>query len=448
MDEALIKEEYWNSLKNHFGESIAEKVKSAMKLDPNVSIRKHLYKSSDIILHQNVAWCSNGFILENRPKFSLDPNFHGGCYYVQDSSSMILQEALKQLSFEHKDPIILDACAAPGGKSTIILDFLNGNGFLIANEIDGKRNDILEENLTKWGYANQAITRCETQFFESLVSFFDAVVVDAPCSGEGMFRKDHFAVSQWNNSLVQQCNLTQKKILTDLTPSIKPGGYLIYCTCTTNQIENEFQILSLIESGDFELANPNLDSFAHSIIPATQNDLLIGHYLLPGISTGEGQFISVLRKKSDQGDLNVPRKRRLQLCRNSVDTAEFGLTNEFDLFWQNGSQYYGATGAVHKLEELPDWFQFRSIGLSLIESEGKKRIPLHGLAMDYRSKKFIELNLTESLAYLRKETISAKNFETDGWHLVGFEKQALGWVKAIGNRVNNYYPNKYKLRLK
>lgn len=448
MDQPLIPESYWISLRNHFGEAVEQKVKAGLQQAASVSVRKHLHKQSNIETAENIVWCENGFLLKERPVFALDPNFHAGSYYVQDSSSMILREALNQLKLETDEPMMLDACAAPGGKSTLILDYLDGRGFLISNEIDGKRNDILEENLTKWGYANQAITKLDTYHFEELTSFFDLVVLDAPCSGEGMFRKDAFAVSQWSESLIQQCNLTQQTIVSNLTPALKSGGYLIYCTCTTNLTENEHQIQSLVDSGDYELTNPDFSKFSEYILPAELNGKLLGFYLLPGISTGEGQFISVLRKVTNHGELSISRKRRLALSRTKIDTSDFGINHDFAAFWQSGNEYFGVNGCNDKLEQLSDRFHFRSVGLGLVEIDGKKRIPMHGLAMDFRTADFVELNLEEALAFLRKDAISAQNFEHEGWQLVGYQNQPLGWVKALGNRVNNYYPNKYKLRLK
>jgi 16S rRNA C967 or C1407 C5-methylase (RsmB/RsmF family) len=448
MDATLIPEKYRLNLERHFGKTVCEKVREGFSKPASVSIRNHSKKGIETSNFEKVAWCENGFLLGDRPVFALDPLFHAGNYYVQDSSSMILSAVLNALPLASKDLFVLDACAAPGGKSSLILDFLDGEGFLVSNEIDGKRNDILEENIVKWGHANVAISRHDTAKLGELTSTFDVIVVDAPCSGEGMFRKDAFAIEQWNQNLINQCATMQENIIVNLTDCLKTEGFLIYCTCTTNKVENEEQVIQLIESGDYELATPNIGSIGDKLIPVHHNESILGYYLLAGISTGEGQFVSVLRKRTNSGVLNVPKKRRISISEAEIDLIEFGSNNEYEGYWTKENQVFGLTGNIEFIQNLPNQFVFRSIGLPILEEEGKKRIPLHGLALDYRTQPHVNLNLEEALSYLRKDSISASNFEGHGWKIVGYENRPLGWVKALQNRVNNYYPIKYRLRLK
>lgn len=282
-----------------------------------------------------MPWIKHGYLLENRPNFALDPLFHAGAYYVQDSSSMILWQFLSDLNRENQ--LVLDTCAAPGGKSTLLLDWLDNKGFLIANEIDKKRTRILNENILKWGKTNVATTSLSTSYFETSSCEFDLVVVDAPCSGEGMFRKDEHARIQWNEDLVDHCSIIQENILDDVSEIIGNGGHLIYSTCTTNPRENETQIQRLLSTNVFELDLTTIDSFSNHIIP------------------------------------------------------------------------------------------------------------LHGSAMIPTEIHQIEVDKDNALKFLRKETISLRA-ET-GWHLIRYQGVALGWVKVLPNRVNNYYPQWLRLRI-
>jgi 16S rRNA C967 or C1407 C5-methylase (RsmB/RsmF family) len=448
MEPTLIPQIFWDNIESHFGKIVREKMQSGFNQKGIASFRNHPYKGKKITNEQRIPWCENGYFLDNRPVFALDPLFHTGAFYVQDSSSMILRSVLERLHLEKKELSVLDACAAPGGKSTLILDYLDGEGFLIANEIDGKRNDILEENITKWGFSNVAITRQSTSNFSELKSCFDLVVVDAPCSGEGMFRKDQYAIKQWNESLINQCVQSQQIIVEDLTPAIKQGGYLIYCTCTSNLLENEDQIIRLIKGGEYELATPDLDDYSDEIIKVEHENRPLGYYLLPGIAHGEGQFIAVLRKTSDSGKLNVPKKRRIVLSTKPVDLTEFNTNTAYDAYWAKENELHGLSGYTSFIEELPNNFHFKMIGLPILEESGKKRVPLHGLVMDFRTQPNVNIKLDSALSYLRKETNSVAELKTVGWQILGYENRSLGWVKSLQNRYNNYYPNKFRLRLK
>lgn len=213
-----------------------------------VSVRLHpLKQKAALTFSEKIAWCEHAFYLKERPSFTLDPLFHAGCYYPQEAGSMVLDTVLKQLDLP-SEPSILDLCAAPGGKSTLIASFLNNNGLLVSNEVIQARARILTENTTKWGYTNTVVTNNDPKDFERLNEFFDVIVVDAPCSGEGMFRKDLKARDEWSEENVQICSSRQKRIVMDVWDSLKPGGFLIYSTCTFNSAENEDTIswLSLI----------------------------------------------------------------------------------------------------------------------------------------------------------------------------------------------------------
>jgi 16S rRNA C967 or C1407 C5-methylase (RsmB/RsmF family) len=312
------------NLYDHFGNRIAEKTLSALGERSSISIRLNPLKPIERFKnHAQVPWTTNGFILNERPVFSLDPLYHAGSYYVQDSSSMILETILNKVNLD-RNGLYLDACAAPGGKSTILLDYLDNEGFLIANEVDPKRNSILRENILKWGRLNVGVTSLPTKKFDELHCAFDLILIDAPCSGEGMFRKDAFAIEQWSQNLVESCALTQTNILGELTPTLKEGGVLIYSTCTTNKSENEFQLQALLETGQFDIIEIDLSAHSKHLIEAKSEGKTIGYYLLPGTSTGEGLFISALRKTTH----SIHENNRNNRIKTAFETShqEFKLT--------------------------------------------------------------------------------------------------------------------------
>lgn len=435
-------------LTDHFGLEVAQRVIGAIQEEPSVSLRLNPMKPARIPDGSSqVPWHPHGYILPERPVFALDPMFHAGAYYVQDSSSMILSQIIKTLELP-AHPLCLDACAAPGGKSTIILDTLQGQGFLLANEIDPKRQRILQENLMKWGHANYATTSVSIDRFHDTARF-DLILVDAPCSGEGMFRKDAFAQKQWNEKLVAQCAYTQRSILDDATPLLNEGGWLIYATCTMNPQENEAQIIRLLDSGDYELATPSLP-FKEHVVTIDHQGRSLGHYLLPGISTGEGLFIAVLRKVSSTPSLRI-KKRKKQSSNGSANTVSleeleaFGIRTAVD---DVGVAFGDAVHLVCQFELIRGLSTpLRMIGQPAFTKKGKNLIPEHGLAMLELAPATIALNHEEAIAYFRKEVLSLNAEIKHGWHVVSFEGRHLGWIKAMQGRTNNYYPGWLRLRM-
>ena len=186
-----------------------------------------------------VPWCSMGRYLDKRPAFIADPLFHAGCYYVQEASSMFLDHAIRHTVNLEEDLRVLDLCAAPGGKSTLIASLLNKDSLLVSNEIIKTRVPILSENLTKWGILNSVVTNNDPKDFARLTAYFDLMVIDAPCSGSGMFRKDPEAIKHWSEGAVQLCSQRQQRILADSYDALANGGILIYSTCSYSTAENE-----------------------------------------------------------------------------------------------------------------------------------------------------------------------------------------------------------------
>ena len=240
-----------------------------------------------------VPWCPDGYYLPERPQFTLDPLLHAGAYYVQEASSMFLWQVLVQ----HAAPdwLVLDMCAAPGGKSTLIGSFLSERGFLVCNEFVPQRANILAENISKWGRGNTLVTNNAPAHFGQYGGLFDAVVVDAPCSGEGMFRKDEGAIAEWSPANVAKCVVRQREILSSAWDALKPGGLLVYSTCTYNRMENEENVQWLMAEYGAEL----LDVATDGSWGVWRTEC--GCRFMPHRTLGEGLFMAAVRKPGERG---------------------------------------------------------------------------------------------------------------------------------------------------
>ena len=257
----------------------------SLEQEPPVSIRINPEKQI-VYGDEKVPWCNTGFYLNQRPSFTLDPLFHAGCYYVQDASSMFLEQAFIQTGLSEKKLLILDACAAPGGKSTHLSSLMQKGSLLISNEVIGSRIPVLNENIIKWGNPDVIITNNDPSAFTQLENLFDVILVDAPCSGEGLFRKDPSALTEWS---VVNCEINaarQRRILSSLLPSLKPGGILIYSTCTFNPSENEQAVRWLVENNPVE--NVPLEIKADWGIKTIKDPGNAGYAFHPHKTKGEG----------------------------------------------------------------------------------------------------------------------------------------------------------------
>ncbi|MGH2643700.1 MAG: methyltransferase RsmF C-terminal domain-like protein, partial [Chitinophagaceae bacterium] len=267
----------------------------------------------ELPLTENILWCDNGYYLKERPLFYLDPLWHAGTYYVQEPSSMCIGFVMKQLCDLSKPLHVLDLCAAPGGKSTEIAGLLSKESILISNEVINSRVHILEENITKWGLPNVIVTHNDARDFGGLTEFFDVILVDAPCSGSGLFRKDPELINEWSPEQVLLCGQRQKRILTDILPALKKNGLLIYTTCSFSQEENEDLV-------DFSMQQFSLDNIpvpfkpdwniVETISPISRAK---GYRFYPSKLRGEGFFLSCFKKWDEGGvddKVNIKKYRK------------------------------------------------------------------------------------------------------------------------------------------
>lgn len=394
---------------------------------------------------ERIPWTDDGYYLSERPMFTLDPMLHAGCYYVQDASSMFLEYVLK--TFVDKDSVVLDLCAAPGGKSTILSQHLSDKGLLVSNEVVRQRVFVLSENMQKWGNGNCVVTHNKpAEFAQKLPSVFDCVLVDAPCSGEGMFRKDEKAQEQWSLPNIQMCAKRQKEILANVWDALKPGGIMIYSTCTFNQTENE-QITRFIArdlgADILQLNIPQQWGIVHTD----------GYRFYPHRLRGEGLYMSVLRKHKTAYSDSIripPLPRRRHITDESLLRSWLRHPEQWHL--RQTERFTVALPARYAdlVEYLYAHFTCLSAGFGLSELRGRTQHPQHSLSMSKElvAKQFctVELDLPTALDYLRAQAISLEN-APKGLVLLTYKSVPLGFAKNIGNHCNNLYPNEWRIRI-
>ncbi|MBD2702472.1 RNA methyltransferase [Spirosoma sp. BT702] len=430
---------------SQFQQALMELTPVSIRLNPS----KPAFDTSDLI---PVPWCPEGFYLPERPNFTLDPLFQAGAYYVQEASSMLLSEALRQTVRLDRPLRVLDLCAAPGGKSTLLASMLSPDSLLICNEVIRSRVSVLRENLDKWGYPNVVISNHDPNELDKLAGFFDVVVVDAPCSGEGLFRKDPSAVQEWSEDNVALCSARQKRILSAAAPLLDEGGILIYSTCTYNDAENTDNVRFLSENG---FRNRPLSFPADWNVVEKEVDGAVGYQCYPHRVRGEGFFISVFKKTAFTASVKVDARtfRSIRALRPRETTSASGwLQNPTDFsFWEKPN---GDVMALPKSLEktflfLDSTLRQKGFGLEMGQFKGQDFIPSHALALSTSVRKdlpALELNKEDALRYFKKENLVPDEI-VKGWLTVRYRGLNLGWVKGVGNRVNNYLPKDWRIRM-
>ncbi len=393
-------------------------------------------------LSKKVPWTSEGYYLPNRPSFTTDPFFHGGAYYVQEASSMFLEFAIRQTCDLSSSLKVLDICAAPGGKSTLIQSIISEDSVLVCNEIIKQRSGILEENITKWGAANVIVTNNKPSDFTKLEGLFDLIVVDAPCSGSGLFRKDPAAIDEWSIHNVNMCQLRQQVILQDILPCLKENGILIYSTCSYSKAEDEEILTWINATGNCEslLLHPSPD---WNIVEVSEGGS--GYRFYPDKIKGEGFFLAAFRKTG--GD-NFDKRPNKQKVFTEISIIEKWISTNADM------QFIRHKDSVIALPQQTlftlQWLEglyIKKAGVMIGELIRKEIIPAHALALSNlinENMASIEVSLEEALQFLRKADWSPTS-NVQGWIVIKYKSVSLGWIKGIGNRVNNYYPKEWRI---
>lgn len=423
---------------------------SALNNESPVSIR--LNKNKNIFINETIVnkvpWCNEGFYLPQRPQFTFDPLFHAGCYYVQEASSMFVFQALKQYVTE--DSKILDLCAAPGGKSTLIADFMTDNSLLVTNDVIKSRAFILSENITKWGHSNAIVTNNDPSSFIQLKHYFDVVLVDAPCSGEGMFRKDAGAIEEWSLDNVKLCVERQRRILSDVWNSLKPNGILIYSTCTYNVEENEDNVLWIKDKLGADILPLELEK-EWGVSPSVKGDIPVYRFF-PHKTKGEGFFLAVLRKHDDNINPTRRKKEKNKVKNKDILSKDYrdyiNLSDSF--YYSKGENWYAMPNTFKEdISFIDSYLNIISSGIKIGETKGKDFIPAQSLALSNFINRMAfaeyELDWKNAISYLKREPLVLTDAPI-GYILLTYKNTPIGFAKNIKSRANNLYPQEWRIR--
>lgn len=433
---------YFNTEYNDFIHSLKKDVPTSIRINSRKANIDYYLRCC----HNDVAWSRFGCYLKERPSFIFDPLLHAGAYYVQEASSMFLEQTFKQYV---QQPIkVLDLCAAPGGKSTHILSLLPEKSLLVANEVIRSRAAILVENITKWGNSNVIVTNNDPAAFSELTHFFDVVLVDAPCSGEGMFRKDLEAIHQWSLKNVALCAERQQRILSDILPCLKPGGMLIYSTCTYNRTENEDNVQWLTQHFNMSTLPINTEEEWQIATPIHPHV----YHFFPHKVNGEGFTLCAFRKNED--NLQIKNKKQKTEKNNSKKQSSI-------LQWLKDSDNYILDETSNQTRAIPTYYftdyhwlknklRVVSGGIHIAETKGNIPSPTQAFALSNSAQENVfnekEIDWQTAIMYLRKESISLSPETPKGYILLKYKGKALGFVKNIGNRTNNLYPQEWRIK--
>ncbi len=442
-----------NRMQQQLGPEFADYEKVLQQPAP-VSIRINKSKVAEEPGLERVPWSKTGYYLPERPSFTIDPLLHAGAYYVQEASSMFLEQAFLQAT-EHKSALrVLDLCGAPGGKSTHLASLISKDSLLISNEVIRARAQILAENIQKWGAPNVVVTNSDPREFQKLEGFFDVLVIDAPCSGEGLFRRDPEAMNEWSEANVKLCSERQKRIVMETWDALRPGGILIYSTCTYSPEENELNLAWLAKNTEAESVKLNI--LPEWNLVEKSHAGFSGYQFYPHKVKGEGLFMAVVRKAGNEESSTVKKARHSKfplLNKAGLEGLKNWVTEDKSLallhLQENiiGAfpQYY-----IPELDVLRNNLHIISAGTDVAEVVKKDFKPLHAFALspllNANAFSTADLDWEQALRYLHKEDIALPDAE-NGWVLVRYKNLPLGWAKKIGPRTNNYYPKEWRIRM-
>ncbi|MEI7831005.1 MAG: RNA methyltransferase [Prolixibacteraceae bacterium] len=413
------------------------------------SIRINPKKSESEVDLSRVPHCSTGFYLQKRPIYTLDPLLHAGVYYVQESSSMFLGQYIRR--FPDKKLRVLDLCAAPGGKSTHLSSLLSDDSLLVSNEVIHSRAQVLSENLKKWGNPNVVVTCNDPRDFSRLPGFFDIIVVDAPCSGEGLFHRDPSAINEWSDANADHCAQRQKRILADVWPALAENGMLVYSTCTFNPAENEENIKWLTDFAPVEAIK--LDIPENWGIVTTQAGTIPCYRFYPHLVKGEGYFTAaVLKKENINTEFRSKSKATLPFAGKAEQSLLKGLTGDYPVSLLKFEENFLAfpTELIPALDQVKSSLRIIHAGVKIGEIKQGRVVPAHELAVstivNHAHFPTVDLTLEQSINFLKRDDFPL-DFQERGWNLITYLKHPLGWAKNIGSRFNNGYPKEWRIRM-
>ena len=430
-----------------------EKFIAAHQAPSPTSIRINPFKKADLgfTLNDPIPWNSNGFYLESRPNFTHDILFQAGCYYVQEAGSMFIEHALRSCVDFNKALSVFDVCASPGGKSTLLNSLITKESLLVANEVVKQRSEVLAQNLGKWGTCNVVVTYNDPAAFSEMENVFDVILVDAPCSGSGLFRKQHDAVDEWSLDNVNLCSQRQKRILADIIGTLKPDGTLIYSTCSYSQSENEAIADWLIEEYGLQSISVPVDKTWGIVETASEAHRAFGYRFYPDKTKSEGFFCAVFKKPGEPDNHNQVRKNKyenftaLKPKEKEIFTNWIDAGPEHEIIPFKDDYLLTNAAAIYFVNRYSHLY-LKKVGTTIGSVIKQDVIPHHDLAWSiYKSLAIQKIECTEeeALKFLKKElqTIAGNK----GWNLMSYKGFGIGWIKHLGNRINNYLPNEFRV---
>lgn len=444
----MLPEDFLNRI-SHQDYIDAKGLTEALGQPSPVSVRINPYKwTQPVSGYKKVLWEPQGYYLPVKPLFTPDPLFHAGVYYPQEASSMFTGEVFGQVTAGMEDLRVLDLCGAPGGKSTHLSALIAGRGFLVANEVIRSRASVLAENITKWGLGNTVVTQNDPAAFASLPSFFDVIVADAPCSGEGMFR-NQTAVHEWSLQNAKLCSERQRRIVMEAWPALKPGGILIYSTCTFNPAENEENIAWFRDSTAAE--SVGIEIGGSTGIEPVRYAGTEGYGFHPGKAEGDGFFIAVLRKPGSGKESSLRTKKDSQKPSAKIAVlAEQMLTVSSDRLIMSGNKIIAMAADRNIFNYIAERLTVIKSGTMIGEIMNDSFIPAHDLAMSVKQKAgawpVYDANYDEAVAFIRLEQFRIEGMPR-GRVLIRYRGVPLGFVNNLGNRINNGYPQGWRMRM-
>lgn len=417
------------------------------------SIRINPFKPADVNfkLDRPVPWNKKGFYLEERPNFTYDVLFQAGCYYVQEAGSMFVEHALNSCVDFNQKLLAFDVCASPGGKSTLLNSLLNSESSIIANEIVKQRSEILAQNLSKWGTCNVVVTNNDPSSYSDIHDVFDVILVDAPCSGSGLFRKQHDAIDEWSLDNVNLCGQRQKRILSDIIGTLKQGGTIVYSTCSYSQLENEVIADWLVnEFGLLSIQIPTEKDWG--IVETTsEKHQAFGYRFYPDKTQSEGFFCAVFKKpgaidshhqvrKLKYEAFSIIKPKEKELFTNWIQNLNEHVITQFkdDYLLTNQT-------TLDFINKFPNLY-YKKVGTTIGSLIKNEVIPHHDLAWSIHKSEHIQTidcSQEQAIQFLKKELQIIEG--NKGWNLMTFKGFGLGWIKHLGNRLNNYLPNEFRI---
>ncbi len=456
---AVFPAEFEKSVRELLGEAEGGRLLAALDGEPVVSVRYNPFKLNAMPAGADmVPWNRYGAYLAERPVFTLDPAMHAGAYYVQEASSQFVEHLYRQVVGDEDGELpegirILDLCAAPGGKTTLYSTLAGPSGLVVANEVIKQRAGVLADNVRRWGIGNVAVSCNEAADLAAYRHWFDVLAVDAPCSGEGMFRKNPQARAEWSPANVELCAARQRKILADAWDALRPGGILIYSTCTFNRRENEDNVAWLAEN--FAVEPVAVDVPAEWGIETGEVSGLEIFRFWPHKVRGEGFFAAVMRKADGKVKREMPKARREPLTElnraESRPLAEWVAGPEAMKFARAGDNCYAFYRPVWRdIAALAGGLNIIYSGVCMGQIFGGKLRPDHALSLFHDLAKndkaaVTPLSTDEALDYLRKREFTDVSRLAEGLNLLTHGGLPVGWTKRIGHRTNTMLPNSFRI---